>query len=151
MPEDTKVSVEEIVANPAAYGFEWFTATVEKDGRKFEAAQLVRHIDVNLLRQTFGDAFFLEQANGTSRHVTNQRINRDLWWNALGESPSRKVTRDELRIAVVESMLGRKAARRRTVVVETKFWVMMPDGELKTFNSKEEAVAAYKAALAEQA
>lgn len=122
MPEDTPItpSVDAIVAEPHLYGFVWYTDDVEKGGRTFKGAQLVKHVDVDLLRKTFGDTFFTASMDGTSRHVTNQRINRDAWWNALGETPSRNVTTDELRRLVVENMLGMKTARRRTVIIETK-------------------------------
>lgn len=124
MPELSTPTVAEIVANPAAHGFVWFTGEVEKDGRTFKSAQLVKHIDVTLLRATFGDTFFTASMDGTSRHVTNQRINRDAWYSALGETPSRVPTELQLRTLIVENMLGQKSARRRTVVIETRYEAM---------------------------
>lgn len=118
MPEDNTPTVAEIVAHPELHGFVWFTGEVDKGGRTFKAAQLVKHIDVTLLRNTFGDGFFTASMDGTSRHVTNQRINRDAWYAGLGETPSRIPTELQLRTLVVENMLGQKSARRRAVIIE---------------------------------
>lgn len=109
-----KPTVAEIVANPKAYGFEWFTDTVRKGDLGPWTVPLVRHTDVDLLRNTFGDRFFLDNADGTSRHVTNQRIGRDL----KAEKPL--TTELTIKTAIVENMLGMKSKRR--TVVETEIF-----------------------------
>lgn len=128
--------IDAILANTEAHGFAFFTDSVEHEGRTFREAQLVRHLDVDKLRATFGDAFFFASMDGTSRHVTNQRINRTTWYAALGEEPSRKVTQDELRRLVVANMLGLKSARRKIVVTETKY-----EAFGKKFDTQEAATA----------
>lgn len=107
-----KPSVSDIVANPKNYGFEWYNDNVRKGDLGPWSVPLVKHIDVDLLRATFGDNFFIEQSNGTSRHVTNQRIGRDL--------KAEKPLTSELTIktAIVENMLGMKSKRRTVTEVE---------------------------------
>lgn len=113
MPTE-KPTVADIVANPAVYGFIWITGKVEKgDGGPWDVP-LVKHVDVNLLRATFGDRFWLESADGTSRHVTNQRIARDM-------KSDKPLTKDDaIKVAIVENMLGMKT-KRRTVIETTVY------------------------------
>ncbi len=108
--EPTTPNVAEIVSHPEKYGFSWYMDTVQKDGTVLPPVPLVKHLDVDLLRATFGDAVILASCDGTSRHVTNQRIARDMRWT------NRAVSNDAIKTAIVENMLGMKAARRVTVV-----------------------------------
>lgn len=139
-----------ILADPKAHGFEFFTDTVRHEGRAFNEAQLVRHLDVDLLRATFGDALVLTNMDGTSRHVTNQRINRDAWWNALGETPSRKVTKDELQRLVVENMLGIVATRKTRVIEKIVEKIRFEALDGNVYDTREEAQAASMAWVVDQ-
>lgn len=105
-------TVAEIVAKPELHGFVWFIGKVEKDGMVLDNVPLVKHTDVELLRKTFGDRMVLESMDGTSRHVSNQRVVRDAKW------ANRAIKVDDLKTLVVENMLGQKAGRRRQVVIE---------------------------------
>jgi len=147
MPEQNATpDVADVVSHPEKYGFVWLeNQKVEKDGMVLSPVPLVKHNDVDLLRKTFGDSFFTESMDGTSRHVTNQRIVRDAKWS------ERSIKVDALKVLIVQNMLGQKSARKRTVIIETKFSLIMPDGEFKTFDSKEQAVEAYKQALVAKA
>lgn len=111
MPTNETPTVAVILANTKAHGFEFYTDKVSKGDASWNVP-LVRHLDVDLLRATFGDRFFLDSADGTSRHVTNQRIARDM------KNDNATVKEDAIKIAIVENMLGMKT-RKRTVV-ETK-------------------------------
>lgn len=116
MSNETKgPSVAEIVANPEKFGFVWTTDKVAKGDVSWNVP-LVKHMDVDLLRATFGDTFFLASADGTSRHVTNQRIARDMKYE--------KATATDLQIktAIVENMLGMKSKRRTVVEVKKYIW-----------------------------
>ncbi len=132
--------VAEIVANPEPHGFAWYVGAVERDGQQFRNAQLVKHLDVDKLRATFGDAFFLASSDGTSRHVTNQAINRNAWWD------NKTIKPDALKRLVVENMLGMKSTRKRTVIVETKY--MAADGQ--SYATEVEALAATRAWIVDQ-
>jgi len=147
MPEDNmSPSVDDIIAHPEKYGFVWLeNQKVEKDGMVLQPVPLVKHNDLDLLRKTFGDGLVLQAMDGTSRHVTNQRIVRDAKW------AERSIKVDALKRLIVENMLGQKAARKRVVVTVEKFSLMMPNGEFQTFDSKEQAIEAYKQALVEKA
>lgn len=141
MPEVTNTpTVAEIVANPEAYGFAWYLDKVQKDGTVLDNVPLVKHLDVDKLRATFGDRFFLESADGTSRHVTNQRIVRDARYD------DRKITVDALKTMIVENMLGQKSPRRRTVITERVFIGL--DG--KEYKTETEAQAASLAWMVDQ-
>ena len=111
MPTNKTVDVADIVVNPEKYGFSWYTDKVQKGDLGPWDVPLVKHNDVDLLRATFGDSFFLASADGTSRHVTNQRIARD----AKSERPL--TTAETIKTAIVQNMLGMKS--KRTVVKET--------------------------------
>jgi hypothetical protein len=114
MSNESKPTVAEIVANSVLYGFVWYIGKVEKGDNGPWDVPLVKHVDVDLLRATFGDRFFLESADGTSRHVTNQRIARDM----KAEKPLTKD--DAIKTAIVENMLGMKS-KRRTVIETTVY------------------------------
>jgi hypothetical protein len=113
--ENAQPTVDSILANPSAHGFSWYEDKVAKDNTDLGLVPLVRHENVDLLRATFGDKFFLDSADGTSRHVTNQRIGRDMRW-----SDRKGATVDAIKRAIVENMLGMKAKRggRVTIVKE---------------------------------
>jgi hypothetical protein len=112
--QTAKPTVADIVANPEAYGFAWYVGKVEKGDFGPWNVPLVRHLDVDLLRDTFGDRFWLDNADGTSRHVTNQRIARDM-------KADKPLTTDlAIKTAIVENMLGMKS-KRRTVIETTVF------------------------------
>lgn len=113
MSTDQTPNVAEIVANPKDYGFEWYTDNVQKGDRKW-SVPLVRHLDIDLLRLTFGDQLFIQSMDGTSRHVTNQRIARDM-------KDDKPLVKDEaIKTAIVENMLGMKS-KRRTVIETTVY------------------------------
>jgi hypothetical protein len=117
MPEDTNATpdVADIIAHPDAYGFVWLeNQEVQKDGMVLKPVPLVKHNDLDLLRKHFGDALVLAAMDGTSRHVTNQRIVRDAKW------ADRNVKTDVLKRLIVENMLGQKAARKVRVVTITE-------------------------------
>lgn len=133
----TAEDVAEIVANPKDYGFEWFTDNVAKGDNSW-TVPLVRHLDVDLLRATFGDRFFLDSADGTSRHVTNQRIARDIMADNATAKPI------QIQTAIVENMLGQKS-KRRTVVETPTF----PYGGV-VYKTVEEMKAAATADLTEK-
>jgi hypothetical protein len=119
-----------IVAHPTEFGFHWIEGKVQKGDLGPWSVPLVKHDDVDLLRATFGDEFFLNSADGTSRHVTNQRIARDM----KAERP--RCTADEIKTAIVQNQLGMKSRRTRTVVEVTKY-----SFGGKTFDKVEDAQA----------
>jgi hypothetical protein len=110
MPTNETPTVAAILANTLAHGFEWFTDRVSK-GDATWTVPLVRHLDVDKLRATFGDQLFLANMDGTSRHVTNQRIARDM---KADNATAKDIA---IQTAIVENMLGMKS-KRRTVVQE---------------------------------
>lgn len=139
MPDETKApTVAEIVANPQAYGFEWITDNVSKGDASW-TVPLVRHLSEPLLVATFGERFFLDSANGTSRHVTNQRIARDM------KDANATCKALEIQTAIVENMLGQKA-RRKTVVIQDHHYAA--DGN--EYPTRELAIEASKAFYAAQ-
>lgn len=124
--------VAQIVSNPTAYGFDWISGKVAKNEMDLGYVPLVAHKDLNLLRQHFGDQMVLGAMDGTSRHVTNQRIARDMKFD------NRKTSDLEIKTAIVENMLGKKATRKTVVVekiVEKRIYCAFDDTE---FESKEE-------------
>jgi len=133
--DNTAPTVSEIVSNPKDYGFDWYTDKVQKGDLGPWYVPLVRHLDVDLLRLTFGDRLFLDSADSTSRHVTNQRIGRDM------KADKPLTTELAIKTAIVENMLGMKT-KRRTVIEITKYvW----GG--KEFSTREEAMEQAKADL----
>lgn len=143
MPElnDTTPSVAEIIASPEKYGFSWLEdQKVEKNGMQLKGVPLVKHNDVDLLTATFGKAFWIDSANGTSRHVTNQRIVRDARFE------NHNISVAALKQLIVENMLGQKSSRKRTVITETVFAAL--DG--KTYPTLVEAQAASMAFMVDQ-
>jgi hypothetical protein len=119
MPTNETPTVAVILADTKAHGFEFFTDRVSK-GDATWTVPLVRHLDVDLLRATFGDQLFLANMDGTSRHVTNQRIARDM---KADNATAKDIA---IQTAIVENMLGMKSKRR--TVIETKVPTFEWDG-----------------------
>lgn len=110
MPTNETPTVAAILADTKSHGFEFYTDRVSKGDASWNVP-LVRHLDVDLLRATFGDAFFLTNMDGTSRHVTNQRIARDM------KADNATVKDLAIMTAIVENMLGMKTKKRTVVSV----------------------------------
>lgn len=125
MPEDTNATpdVSHIIAHPELYGFVWLeNQEVQKDGMVLKPVPLVKHNDLDLLRKNFGDSLVLAAMDGTSRHVTNQRIVRDAKW------ADRAIKTDTMKRLIVENMLGQKTARKVRVVTVTETLYEAMDG-----------------------
>lgn len=145
MPEDTNATpdVSHIIAHPELYGFVWLeNQEVQKDGMVLKPVPLVKHNDLDLLRKTFGDGLVLAAMDGTSRHVTNQRIVRDAKW------ADRNVKTDVLKRLIVENMLGQKTARKVRVVTVTEKVYEAMDG--RTYATQLEMQQANLAWFADQ-
>ncbi len=135
--------VSHIIAHPELYGFVWLeNQEVQKDGMVLKPVPLVKHNDLDLLRKNFGDGLVLAAMDGTSRHVTNQRIVRDAKW------ADRSVKTDVLKRLIVENMLGQKTARKVRVVTVTETRYEAMDG--KTYATQLEMQQANLAWFAEQ-
>jgi hypothetical protein len=132
MPTNETPTVAAILANTLAHGFEWFSDRVSK-GDATWTVPLVRHLDVDKLRATFGDQLFLANMDGTSRHVTNQRIARDM---KADNATAKDIA---IQTAIVENMLGMKSKRR--TVVETKVPTFEWDGVDYTDRAERDEVA----------
>lgn len=131
--------VNDIVSNPERFGFSWYEDHVAKDGTDLGLVPLVRHLDVEKLRATFGDKFFLDSADGTSRHVTNQRIGRDMRW-----ADRKAATPEAIKRAIVENMLGQKARRGgRVTIIEKPVFVALDGTKHETQTEAEAASLAY--------
>lgn len=110
MSNETRPTVADIVANPTTYGFEWYSDKVSK-GDATWTVPLVRHTDLDKIEATFGKQSVLDSMDGTSRHVTNQRIARDI------KAENATAKDGEIKTAIIENWLGMKSKRR--TVVET--------------------------------
>lgn len=110
MSTEQKPTVEEILANPTAHGFEFYTDKVAK-GDVSWTVPLVRHLDLDKIEATFGKQSVLDSMDGTSRHVTNQRIARDT------KSENATAKEVDIKRAIIENWLGMKSKRRS--VIET--------------------------------
>jgi len=141
--ENATPNVDHIVAHPELYGFVWLeNQEVQKDGMVLKPVPLVKHNDLDLLRKNFGDGLVLAAMDGTSRHVTNQRIVRDAKW------ADRAVKTDVLKRLIVENMLGQKTSRKVRVVTVTETRYEAMDG--KTYATQLEMQQANLAWFAEQ-
>lgn len=139
MPDNTPkldgdALVNDIVDNPTKYGFAWFVDSVEKSGMKLAGVPLVKHENVDLIRETFGDASCLASMDGTSRHVKNQAIVREARY------ADHHISYRALQILIVRNWLG-QTTRRQTVVIENHYIAL--DG--KSYKTEVEALAASKA------
>lgn len=130
---NTSQTVDAILANPEAHGFRFVDGKVSEKDATWRVP-LVEHLDVDKLIATFGKASIIASLDGTSRHVTNQRIARDL----MSEDATTKP--DEIKRAIVENWLGMKS-RRRTVVTE----IVYEFGGVKYANRTERDEAARRA------
>lgn len=136
----THPDLKAIATNPKPYGFEWTLSPLEhKDVVVCQNAPHVHVLDVAKFIATFGDERVSRWLNGTALRVETQRVVRD----TCAANPNIRSKTDDLKLLVVETMFGIKAARV-TVITETvvvkKF--LANDGEtefdsledVKTFN-----------------
>lgn len=140
MPEtNANISIDDVIDHPDRYGFVWLeNQKVEKDGMVLTPVPLVKHNDLAKLTATFGDGLVLAAMDGTSRHVTNQRIVRDAKW------ANRSIDQRSLKRLIVENMLGQKAARKvRVVEVIKKTFAGMDGQEYDTFEQMQAANLAW--------
>jgi len=89
--------INDIVDNPEKYGFTWGNFQVREGDMGPWDVPLPRHDNLELLRTSFGDHLFMAK---TSRHVTNQRIARDI----MSRRPLTNAR--VIKVAIVQNMLG---------------------------------------------
>lgn len=133
-------NIAEIVANPEAHGFTWGNGEVHR-GTGPNAVLLrknaphIVHVNIDLVRETFGDDYFLNSANGTSARVRDQRVTR----TALNADAT--VSNDDLKEKVIAAALG-----QRTRSVSTRTVFAGPNGT--TFDTQDDAEAAWEEYIA---
>lgn len=135
------VNILDIVKNPEKYGFKWATSASHSGtgaSKKLlrEDAPVMEHLDADLLTQTFGPAYLLASANGTSARVRDQRVNRDTLEKNL------TISNDELKVKIVNAALGQRAPRTQTVV-EKSVYVGLDGNKYATMEEAQEASKAY--------
>ena len=129
MSEVTKELIQSIVDNPEANGYRWSSETVQRreSGEKKYPAEIPVPVNVVKFAAAFSEDRVLSWMDGQSVRVKAQGICRN--GAAFGKKQA------EQRYIIIASMLGVETV---TVRVVEKF-VAMIEGELVTFDSKEEA------------
>lgn len=110
----TEHNISDMIANPSSYGFEWgYGALHHKEMRIAERAPHIVHVNLELMRATFGDSYFLDSANTRSARVRDQTLRNDIY-------DDRPLAKDDLRMKtiVLERALGRVSRKSRVTVVE---------------------------------
>lgn len=132
----TELNVQDMIENPATYGFEWGFGPLHKKGMQVCAlAPHIVHKDVDLLRATFGDSYFFDSMNSQSARVRDQTL-RDAIWDekSLASKPT------EMKRWVLDKALGRHSRTRRQTIVEVQVQVFIAnDGQ--EFSDKAECMA----------
>jgi hypothetical protein len=131
-------TVAAILASPETYGFRWTGGDLNKDGLPMGRCPWIQATDTHKLEDSFGSEFVLAAINDTALRVIHQGIGRDMRWS------DRKVSEDTIKARIVEHMLGKKAARKVTVV-ERRIYVANDGTE---FADKSEMLA-YNGLLAQ--
>lgn len=109
-------NIADIVAHPETYGFRWIEANVEKDGMDLGKVPLIEHTDRALIERNFGEDYFLNAANSSqSPRVNAQGVCRAARWG------NRKLSLDDLKVMVVETVLLGKRSPRKTRTVEKHY------------------------------
>lgn len=113
MPIDDEI-ISSMIANPSAYGFEWgYGALHHKEMKIADRAPHIVHMDLALMREHFGDQYFLDCANTRSGRVRDQLLRNDIF-------DDRPLAKDDLRMKtiVLQRALGRVSRKSRVTVVE---------------------------------
>jgi hypothetical protein len=147
MPEDAKApadlnaQVKAILADTAAHGFIWEYGHLVKNGiqvTKGAGAPLPKHVDLDKVRKTFGDAYILNSMDGSSVKVAVQGTIRDYLYDNRQDNGNIEL----LQNLAVQRMLGVKQPRKQTVI-EKRIYIASDDTE---FESKADLLA-YEAEL----
>ena len=136
MSTTERPTVDAILADTKAHGFEFYTDKVQQKDSAWNVP-LVRHLDLDKIVATFGPRAILDSMDGTSRHVTNQRIARDI---KADNATAKDV---EIQRAIVENWLGMKSRKRTVIETPVYEWngVKYPSAELRNADAKRDLVS----------
>lgn len=100
-----KPTVDAILANPQEFGLSPVTVTRKKKGLELPPVPVFDHIDVTKITNTFGEAYWLATANGTSWRVRDDRVAREMKYKDHG------VTDEAIMRRQIEARFGVRAPR----------------------------------------
>lgn len=119
--------IADMIKNPEKYGFKWGYGPLSKDGTQIiQSAPRIEHMDIDLLRDTFGDEYFYTSMNGQSARVRDQTLREELW----GNIPLRK-SDEGMKQWVLEKALGQVSRKGRVTVIEKEVEVYIADDGTK--------------------
>lgn len=121
---NARPDIEDMIDNPEPYGFRWGYSHLHKKGMQVTVgagAPHMVHLDVDKIRNTFGDDYILVSTNQQSARVRDQQLREDIWDDKSLASRDRDMKR-----IVLHRAFGQK--RTKATVVEVRIYVA-DDGE----------------------
>lgn len=111
-------NIADMIENPSNYGFEWGYGPLSKDHGTTRVTLIsnaphIIHKDLDKLRKTFGDDYFLSSSNGTSPRVRDQKLRDD-----IAADPTLKNRMVEMKTIVLERAFGVTTRKSRVTIVE---------------------------------